>query len=164
TDNSRVPSTSRLRGAFGLVNNSGQSATQPSNKPPCFRYSMKNGNCPSGVTGAVGSHSIWTRPAKVLAIADHSSTSGCSPTGGAIHSLRSVPIAAQSADSATQCNPQLPDLGLCPLRPLREAVARPYWAQEAVIRSPPQCRLVLEAGGPHPTGGPPPPGSPRKCP
>jgi len=48
---------SRLRGAFGLVNTSGQSATQPSNKPPCFRYLMKNGYCPSGVTAAVVSHS-----------------------------------------------------------------------------------------------------------
>jgi hypothetical protein len=34
-----VPSTSRLRGAFGLVKDSGKSATQPSNGPPCFRYS-----------------------------------------------------------------------------------------------------------------------------
>ena len=49
---------SRLRGAFGLVKNSGQSATQLSNRPPCFKYSMKNGNCPSGVTGAVVSHSM----------------------------------------------------------------------------------------------------------
>jgi hypothetical protein len=52
-----VPSRSRLRGAFGLVSDNGQSATQPSNNPPCFRYSMKNGSWPKGVTGAVASHS-----------------------------------------------------------------------------------------------------------
>ena len=26
---------------------------------------MKNGNCPKGVTAAVGSHATWTRPPKV---------------------------------------------------------------------------------------------------
>src|SRR5262249_46557899 len=65
----------------------------------------KNGNCPSGVTGAVVSHSIWTRPANVSATADHSSTSGCAPIGWAIRSFRSVPIPTQSADSASQHNP-----------------------------------------------------------
>jgi hypothetical protein len=35
----------------------GAVATQPSNNPPCFRYSMKNGSWPNGVTGAVASHS-----------------------------------------------------------------------------------------------------------
>ena len=44
-------------GAFGLVSDNGQSATQASNRPPCFRKSMKNGNWPNGVTGAVASHS-----------------------------------------------------------------------------------------------------------
>ena len=44
-------------GAFGLLSDNGQSATQPSNNPPCFRYSMKNGSWPKGVTGAVASHS-----------------------------------------------------------------------------------------------------------
>jgi len=34
---------------------------------------------PSGVTGAVVSHSIWTRPADLSTTADHASTSGCSP-------------------------------------------------------------------------------------
>src|SRR6516225_10204480 len=54
---STVPRTSRLLGAFGLVKCIGQPATQPSNTPPCFRYSMKNGNWPSGVTVAEPSHS-----------------------------------------------------------------------------------------------------------
>src|SRR5215831_15516564 len=71
---------------------------------------MKNGYCPSGVTGAVVSHSIWTRPANVSATADHSSTSGCSPTGWAIRSFKSVPIPTQSADSASQRNPRTPGL------------------------------------------------------
>ena len=57
TDSSTVPSTSRLPGAFGLVSRSGQPATQPSNRPLCFRYSMKNASWPIVVTGAAGSHS-----------------------------------------------------------------------------------------------------------
>src|SRR6202011_6084468 len=52
-----VPSRSRLRGAFGLLSDNGQSATQPSNNPPCFRYSMKNGSWPKGVPGPVAPHS-----------------------------------------------------------------------------------------------------------
>ena len=38
TDSSAVPRTSRLLGAFGLLKYSGQSETQPSNSPPCFKY------------------------------------------------------------------------------------------------------------------------------
>ena len=45
-----------------LVRNCGQSATQRSNRSPCFRKSMKNGSWPNGVTGAVASHSTWIRP------------------------------------------------------------------------------------------------------
>src|ERR1700758_449391 len=57
TERSTVPRTSRLLGAFGLVKCIGQPATQPSKRPACFRYSMKNGNWPSGVTVAEPSHS-----------------------------------------------------------------------------------------------------------
>ena len=47
----------------------------------CFRKSMKKGNCPNGVTGAVASHSTWTRSANVSAITEGTSTGGCSPAG-----------------------------------------------------------------------------------
>src|SRR5438477_6903107 len=52
TDNITVPSMSRFDGALGLVRDSGHPATQASNNPPCFRYSMKNGSWPSGVIDA----------------------------------------------------------------------------------------------------------------
>jgi len=37
TDNITVPSRSRFFGAFGLLNDSGQSATHASNSPACFK-------------------------------------------------------------------------------------------------------------------------------
>jgi len=50
-------SRSRWRGAFGLLSDKGQSATQPSNNPPCFRYSMKNGSWPNGTSSGEGTAS-----------------------------------------------------------------------------------------------------------
>src|SRR6266508_3525361 len=76
---------SRLQGAFGLLSVNGQSATQGSNRPPSLRNSTKNGNCPSGVAAALGSHSTCTRPPKVSAhrptASGRYSTDDCSPAG-----------------------------------------------------------------------------------
>src|SRR5256885_8542941 len=108
---------SRFDGAFGLVSDSGHPATQPSNNPPCFRYSMKNGSWPSGVTAAPSpfSHSTWTRPANVSAITDRSlpySTEGCSPAGCLAATARSVLMPLRLHGFAEFANYQLPEIGL----------------------------------------------------
>jgi hypothetical protein len=58
TDSRIVPSTSRLRGAFGLLYSRGQSSTQASNRPLVFRNSMKKGISPKLLTAPSGSHFI----------------------------------------------------------------------------------------------------------
>src|SRR5438552_18422906 len=108
---------SRFDGAFGLVSDSGHPATQPSNNPPCFRYSMKNGSWPSGVTAAPSpfSHSTWTRPANVSAITDRSlpySTDGCSPAGCPAATARPVLMPLRLHGFADFANYQLPEIGL----------------------------------------------------
>src|SRR5437016_8080078 len=107
---------SRFDGAFGLVSDSGHPATQPSNNPPCFRYSMKNGSWPSGVTAAPSpfSHSTWTRPANVSAITDRSlpySTDGCSPAGCPAATARPVLMPLRLHGFADFANYQLPEIG-----------------------------------------------------
>src|SRR5438132_6883623 len=107
---------SRFDGAFGLVSDSGHPATQPSNNPPCFRYSMKNGSWPSGVTAAPSpfSHSTWTRPANVAAITDRSlpcSTDGCSPAGCPAATARPVLMPLRLHGFADFANYQLPEIG-----------------------------------------------------
>src|ERR1700758_38435 len=108
---------SRFDGAFGLVSESGHPATQPSNNPPCFRYSMKNGSWPSGVIAArsPASHSTGTRPANVSAITDRSlpySTNGCSPVGCGAATARSVLMPLRLHGFANSANYQLPEIGL----------------------------------------------------
>src|SRR5438552_16316901 len=108
---------SRFDGAFGLVSDSGHPATQPSNNPPCFRYSMKNGSWPSGVTAAPSpfSHSTWTRPANVSAITDRSlpySTDACSPAGCPAATARPVLMPLRLHGFADFANYQLPEIGL----------------------------------------------------
>src|SRR5437763_11655207 len=107
---------SRFDGAFGLVSDSGHPATQPSNNPPCFRYSMKNGSWPSGVTAAPSpfSHSTWTRPANGSAITDRSlpySTDGCSPAGCPAATARPVLMPLRLHGFADFANYQLPEIG-----------------------------------------------------
>src|SRR2546423_4382154 len=109
---------SRFDGAFGLVSDSGHPATQPSNNPPCFRYSMKNGSWPSGVTAAPSpfSHSTWTRPANGSAITDRSlpySTDGCSPAGCPAATARPVLMPLRLHGFADFANYQLPEIGSC---------------------------------------------------
>src|SRR5438309_3625110 len=119
---------SRFDGAFGLVSDSGHPATQPSNNPPCFRYSMKNGSWPSGVTAAPSpfSHSTWTRPANVSAITDRSlpySTDGCSPAGCPAATARPVLMPLRLHGFADFANYQLPEIGLSERPALRVAAA-----------------------------------------
>src|SRR5438067_7892237 len=107
---------SRFDGAFGLVSDSGHPATQPSNNPPCCRYSMGNGSWPSGVTAAPSpfSHSTWTRPANGSAITDRSlpySTDGCSPAGCPAATARPVLMPLRLHGFADFANYQLPEIG-----------------------------------------------------
>src|SRR6266446_3546346 len=107
---------SRFDGAFGLVRYSGHPATQPSNNPPCLRYSMKNGSWPSGVIAAPSpfSHSTSTRPANVSAITGRSlpyTTNGCSPAGCLAAAARSVLMPLCLHGFADFANYQLPEIG-----------------------------------------------------
>src|SRR5712672_729037 len=87
----------------------------PSNNPPCLRYSMKNGSCPSGVTGALLSHSTWTRPAKVSAttrpVDTLPTTAGSSPIGSLGITSRFVPIPYDNNDLLNCCTGYISDLG-----------------------------------------------------
>src|ERR1700730_525317 len=90
---------SRFLGALGLGER-GQSAPQGSKRPAAFRKSMKNGNCPSGVSAPSVSHSACTGPAKLSRLMPRggslSSTGGCSPAGGGTRM-----IVLHAPDSAT---------------------------------------------------------------
>src|SRR5207302_10534370 len=119
---------SRFDGAFGLVSDSGHPATQPSNNPPCFRYSMKNGSWPSDVTAAPSpySHSSWTRTANVSALTDRSlpySTDGCSPAGCPAATARPVLMPLRLHGFADFANYQLPEIGLTVSREDRHGIA-----------------------------------------
>src|ERR1700720_1682795 len=108
---------SRFDGAFGLVRYSGHPATQPSNNPPCFRYSMKNGRWQRRDIAPPSpfSHSTCPRPANVSAITDRSlphSTDGCSPAGCLAATARSVLIPLRLHEFADFANYQLPEIGL----------------------------------------------------
>jgi hypothetical protein len=73
----------------------------------------EEGNCPSGVTVALLSHSTWMR-AKVSATtgpANTRSTTGCSPIGSAGNSPLFLPIPHDSNDLPNRRIRQLTDLG-----------------------------------------------------
>src|SRR6516164_8087557 len=73
----------------------------PLGQLPFFIEYLKQGNCPSGVTVALLSHSTWMRPAKVSATtgpADIRSITGCSSAGSGGKSPRFLPIPHDISD------------------------------------------------------------------
>src|SRR3954452_23607042 len=95
----------------------------------CFRNSTKKGKWPSAVTGAAGSHSTWTRPAKVSRTTPPPRVPIAHPTGEPKASADSHSCSIIASLCANAMASQLPDLGLW----LRRSTAF-RWLQQPIGR------------------------------